>query len=112
MENKPSPDVVPQFVGGVLLSDEEQKKIWEWLPYRHQIKEAHLIYNGQKDGYNLHTLYRMSECELKKREHKRGVENPSVLVIKTGKKEIIGAYTSDAWHRTDHYFGAYPPASI
>lgn len=51
----------PQFFGGSLLTDEDKHQLWKWLPPRQQIKEAKLIYSGEKHGYNLHTLYRMSE---------------------------------------------------
>jgi len=88
-----------------LLEPSEKGLLWDWIPSRHRIKEARLIYSNRDDGYNLHTLLRHSEDELRKLEHKRGHESPSILLVKTGKQEIIGAYTSCGWQRLDSYIG-------
>eukprot|EP00282_Hemiselmis_andersenii_P007795 CAMPEP_0114112320 /NCGR_PEP_ID=MMETSP0043_2-20121206/2326_1 /TAXON_ID=464988 /ORGANISM="Hemiselmis andersenii, Strain CCMP644" /LENGTH=751 /DNA_ID=CAMNT_0001204415 /DNA_START=61 /DNA_END=2316 /DNA_ORIENTATION=- len=95
----------PMFNGGVLLTDEEKTMIWSWLPYRHQVKTAQLIYSGEQHGYSLHSLYRMSEQAVRPRELKRGHETPCVLIIKTSHKEVLGCFTSTHWHRQDHYYG-------
>jgi len=88
-----------------LLEPSEKSLLWDWIPSRHRIKEAKLIYSNRDDGYNLHTLLRHSEEMLRKLEHKRGQESPSILLVKTGKQEVIGAYTSCGWQRLDSYIG-------
>ena len=46
---------------GALLDADEEALVWQWVPARHRIRRAVLAYSGAKHGYNLHTLYRLSE---------------------------------------------------
>jgi len=93
-------------VGGKLLSKEEQQLIWSWLPIRQRLKDATLIYCSEKHGYNLHTLYRLSDQKIKEQEHRRGAaETASLLIIKTGRKEVLGVYTNVGWQHLEHYYG-------
>jgi hypothetical protein len=63
--------------------------IYQWIPARHRTKRAVLVFSGNRDGYNLHTLYRQSEkFQKEKLLHRKGCESASLLLIKTDKKEV------------------------
>jgi hypothetical protein len=42
---------------------------------------------------------------LHNNSHKRGFESASILLVKTGRKEVIGVYTSAAWQLVEKYEG-------
>lgn len=90
---------------GSLLDKDEQALLWQWIPARHRVKRATLVYSGTRHGYNLHTLYRLSDQVRENLQNRKGAETSSLMLIKTEKKEIIGSYTSTAWRHFDRYFG-------
>ena len=90
---------------GSLLDEDEQTLVWQWIPARQRVKKAVLVYSGKRHGYNLHTLYRLSDEIRHKYAHRKGFECASLMLIKTDKQELIGSYTSTAWRHYDRYFG-------
>ncbi len=93
------------MIQGLLLLPPPPAQLWQWIPARHRVKKAVLVYSGRRHGYNLHTLYRMSDEVRQRYEHRKGFECASLLLIKTDKQEVIGSYTSTAWRHYDRYFG-------
>lgn len=85
------------------LTYKELITIWHWLPERMTMANPELIYSSNEDGISMTTFYQRTEQY-----------EPTILVIKTTKSEIFGAYCSTSWAvrnlkddqgRRQHYFG-------
>ena len=70
-----------------ILTYKQLVTIWQWLPDRITLAgNPCLAYSTDNDGFSLTTFYNKSE-----------IYEPTVLVIKTVKGEIFGAYCSTSW---------------
>ncbi|XP_013388368.1 TBC1 domain family member 24 isoform X1 [Lingula anatina] len=87
-------------VGRIALADaktnvltlEQLQTIWSWLPYRMTVYQPELLFSTEEHGTSLITLYQ-------KIENKGAV----ILVIKTEKDEVFGAYCSNDWSERIQY---------
>ena len=52
---------LPNYKGGNLLTDYEIIHLWELLPNEYKIKNASIIYQAEKNGYNLPTILELEE---------------------------------------------------
>ena len=52
---------LPNYNGGDLLSDYEIIHLWELFPLEYKIKNANIIYQANKDGYNLPNILELEE---------------------------------------------------
>ena len=70
-----------------ILSYKQLVTIWKWIPERiTQSGTPSLAYSSDNDGFSLTTFYSKSE-----------IYEPTVLVIKTVKGDVFGAYCSTSW---------------
>jgi len=96
--------VVPiHHLNSDFLSKNDLITIWHWLPERMTMANPELIYSSNEHGISMTTFYQRTEQY-----------EPTILVIKTTKSEIFGAYCSTSWAvrnlkddqgRRQHYFG-------
>ena len=68
------------------LSKLQLEALWMWLPSRFQIKEAVIVFTTEQDGRSLRTFY--DKC---------GKEEATIMLIKTNKGEVFGAFLTHAW---------------
>ena len=61
INNKRNDFYLPTFKGGDLLMDYEIIQLWRVLPFEYKIKNATLIYQASKDGYNLPNIISMED---------------------------------------------------
>jgi len=80
------PAFVDRADNSVLTSD-MAKKIWGWIPHRLTLKRLTQLYTTETHGFNLTTMY--SRCEM---------YEPSLMIIKSSKDEVFGAYCTSAWY--------------
>jgi len=59
--------------------------IWEWLPYEVRNTNAYQLYTSKSDGWSLRTV-------LKKSEDYKDIFKGMLILIKTNKNTLIGAY--------------------
>ncbi|XP_072916180.1 TBC1 domain family member 24 isoform X1 [Hemitrygon akajei] len=69
-----------------IVSAKEMREIWSWIPERFALCQPMLIFSTMDHGYSLNRFY--SHCE--------GYE-PTIILIKTTKDEVCGAYLSTDW---------------
>jgi len=82
-----SPDAANQIVAmSDTLSYKQLQKLWLHIPERVTMVRPKLVFSSNNDGTSLRTFYLKSEHY-----------EPSLLVIKTRKGDIFGAYCSSAW---------------
>jgi hypothetical protein len=101
LSNKNNDYYLPFFKGGNLLTDYEIIHLWEILPFEYKIKNASLIYQASKDGYNLPNIIEMEEKYNKKTN--------ILLLIETMKGDKFGFISSDLIMHTDNQY--YRPSS-
>ncbi|XP_067123155.1 GTPase-activating protein skywalker-like, partial [Centruroides vittatus] len=86
-----------------ILSQEQIEILWSWLPSRITILTPQLVYSSNEHGCCLTAFYMKVDSW-----------EPTILIIKTNKNEVFGAYCSSDWatrHKQDHggnrqrYFG-------
>ena len=58
------------------------------------MREWKLLFSINKDGVSFHTFY----GNLKDRDN-------TVILIRDQKMKIFGAYMSEAWHKSLHFYG-------
>lgn len=76
------------------LSKLQLEALWVWLPQRLQIKEIQMIFTTEQHGRSLITFYNLCANE-----------EPTILLIKTQKDQVFGAFCSHAWRRSNQYYG-------
>lgn len=69
-----------------IVSAKEMREIWSWIPERFALSQPLLIFTTLDHGYSLNRFY--AHCE--------GYE-PTIILIKTTKDEVCGAYLSTDW---------------
>uniref|UniRef100_A0A6P8IVQ8 GTPase-activating protein skywalker-like n=1 Tax=Actinia tenebrosa TaxID=6105 RepID=A0A6P8IVQ8_ACTTE len=86
--------------GSDMLSATQWEKLASWLPEKIQIRHPFCLFSTQTDGCSIRTLY--NKCEN---------ETETIMLIKTSKGEIFGAYCSTSWSERNEapksltYFG-------
>lgn len=68
--------------------------MWSWLPSRFKICDPYLIFDSNRDGFNLNTLVNFS----------RETE-PNIMIIKTKTGEIFGAFMTSTLKYNSGYYG-------
>eukprot|EP01114_Cavostelium_apophysatum_P022674 TRINITY_DN8284_c0_g1_i1.p1 TRINITY_DN8284_c0_g1~~TRINITY_DN8284_c0_g1_i1.p1 ORF type:complete len:818 (-),score=205.70 TRINITY_DN8284_c0_g1_i1:106-2559(-) len=77
-----------------IIADEDFEQLWSWLPHKYCIKDPVLIYTSKKQGFSLKHFFNTVADEY-----------PSILIVKTNKNEIFGAFVSSPWEPNKGYFG-------
>ncbi|XP_019398307.1 PREDICTED: TBC1 domain family member 24-like isoform X1 [Crocodylus porosus] len=83
-----------------IVTAQEMRIIWSWIPERFSLFPPVLLFSTSDDGYSLQRFY--SCCE--------GYE-PTVLLLKTTREEVCGAFLSSDWNErkrsggTSSFFG-------
>jgi len=95
-ENKKDEYYLPTIKGGNLLTDYEKIHLWEILPQEYKIKNAELIYQASKDGYNLPNLIGLEENYNKKTK--------VLFLIETLKGDKFGFISSNLIMHTDNQY--------
>jgi hypothetical protein len=72
--------------GSIILSAKQIAQVWKWLPSRYQIMEMEVIYSTNIHGRRLMTLFDKIEFYAS-----------SIIVIKTMKNSIFGAFCAHPW---------------
>eukprot|EP00795_Rhopilema_esculentum_P012152 gene12152-2761_t len=101
-ESKEAERVISFDVSNIsdIISPDQWRNIISWLPVRIQLLKPTLAFTSDEDGFSLKTLYNKVE-----------EEDQTIIIIKTDKGEIFGAYLSmSLLHRKDSkkglaYFG-------
>lgn len=93
LNNERNDFYLPIFKGGNLLTDYEIIHLWEILPFEYKIKNASLIYQASKDGYNLPNIIEMEE--------KYNKNTNILLLIETEKGDKFGFISSNLITHTD-----------
>lgn len=94
------PDANPMFyrpnIEGVsgIIEIEDFDQIWAWLPEMYRHSDAMLLYNSEVDGYSIATMLDRCECG-----------GPSIMVLKTSKGAVLGAFSSHSYKVSPNYFG-------
>ena len=93
------PPPKPDKPSKIIRSEEHWFDLWQWLPERFQICVPQKIFEAETHGYNLMRLYEILE-----------ETEPFILLIKTIKNEVFGAYCSmsltNRFREGDlHFFG-------
>lgn len=73
-------------IGSTLVTPEQWQEIWGWLPTRITLQQPELIYTTAEHGTSLNTFFSRVDGE-----------EPTLLLIKTTRNEILGAYCSIDW---------------
>ena len=87
---------LPTFKGGNLLTDYEIIQLWKVLPFEFKIKNATLIYQASKDGYNLPNIIGM--------EDKYNKNTNILFLIETEKGDKFGFISSNIIMHTDNKY--------
>ncbi|GAV00098.1 hypothetical protein RvY_10995 [Ramazzottius varieornatus] len=69
-----------------ILSEDQFYTLWQWLPLRHRIAEPKLIFTSEEHGTSLLTFFQQTSSY-----------EPTLLLIKTHKDEVFGAFCSHSW---------------
>ncbi|KYO40810.1 TBC1 domain family member 24 [Alligator mississippiensis] len=83
-----------------IVTAQEMRIIWSWIPERFSLFPPVLLFSTSDDGYSLQRFY--SCCE--------GYE-PTVLLLKTTREEVCGAFLTSDWNErkrsggTSSFFG-------
>ena len=95
--NKRNQYYLPKVVGeGNILTDWEIVHLWEVLPYEFTILDMKLIFQGEKDGYNLKNILQLEETYSK-------VSN-ILFLIETNEDEKFGFVMNRLTMHTDNKF--------
>ena len=94
--NKKGEFYLPIVKGGNLLNEYEIIHLWEILPFEYKIKNASLIYQASKDGYNLPNLIGMEE--------KYNKNTIILFLIETEKGDKFGFISSNLIIHTDNKY--------
>ena len=95
--NKRNQYYLPKVVGeGNILTDWEIIHLWEVLPYEFAILDMKLIFQGEKDGYNLKNILQLEETYSK-------VSN-ILFLIETNEDEKFGFAMNRLTMHTDNKF--------
>ena len=95
--NKRNQYYLPKVVGeGNILTDWEIIHLWEVLPYEFAILDMKLIFQGEKDGYNLKNILQLEETYSK-------VSN-ILFLIETNEDEKFGFVMNRLTMHTDNKF--------
>lgn len=92
--------IVLQNLGCNTLTMDMLYTVWTWLPIRYAVSQPELLYTSEEHGTSLVTLYQRVESY-----------QPTVIVIKTTRDEIFGAFCATYWRdrrqggRNLSYFG-------
>lgn len=78
--------VILQNIGSNTLTVDLLYTIWNWLPSRCTVCQPELLYTSEEHGTSLVTLYQRVEHY-----------QPTIIVIKTTRDEIVGAFCSTYW---------------
>jgi len=76
-----------------ILSKRLLLSIWNELPYSLRIKDCHMIYSTESDGFSLQSIYNAGEKLLNK-NHNSEYDYISLIVIETLTNEIFGGIIS------------------
>lgn len=87
---------LPVFKGGDLLTDYEIIQLWKVVPFEYKIKNATLIYQASKDGYNLPNIISM--------EDKYNKNTNILFLIETQKEDKFGFISSNLIIHTDNKY--------
>jgi hypothetical protein len=79
-----------------IISKANWKVLWKNIPRIFQEFTANLIFSTEHHGFSLNTLYK--HCEK--------VKSPQLILIRTVKNEIIGAYLPESIHRSSNFYGS------
>ena len=87
---------LPYFKGGNILTDYEIIHLWELLPTEYKIRNASIIYQATKDGYNLPNILEL--------EHKYSKNTFILLLIQTTEGDKFGFVNSNLLvYKDNHY---------
>ncbi|XP_050388396.1 GTPase-activating protein skywalker isoform X2 [Patella vulgata] len=78
--------IILQHVGTSILNVEMIHLIWGWLPPRLAVCQPFLLYTSEEHGTSLRTLYSKIEDKTQ-----------TIIIIKTTRGEIFGAFCSAPW---------------
>ena len=87
---------LPYYKGGNLLTDYEIIHLWELLPMEYKIKNASIIYQATRDGYNLPNILEL--------ENKYNKNTYILFLIETTEGEKFGFVNSNILIHTDNNF--------
>ena len=87
---------LPYYKGGNLLTDYEIIHLWELLPMEYKIKNASIIYQATKDGYNLPNILEL--------ENKYNKNTYILFLIETTEGDKFGFVNSNLILHTDNNF--------
>ena len=87
---------LPYYKGGNLLTDYEIIHLWELLPMEYKIKNASIIYQATKDGYNLPNILEL--------ENKYNKNTYILFLIETTEGDKFGFVNSNILIHTDNNF--------
>jgi len=76
-----------------IINDDDFEVIWSFLPDRFHICDPKLLFYSENDGCSFKTLFRLAEKQ-----------HPTILLIKTTKDKIFGAFLVDDWVKNE-FFG-------
>jgi len=77
-----------------MITSDHFEILWNWIPQRFRIQDAQLLFKTYNDGYNLITL--LNRCEQR---------SPLLLILKTKKDRVFGAYLSSGLERSQKFYG-------
>ncbi|OTF82174.1 hypothetical protein BLA29_007705 [Euroglyphus maynei] len=80
--------IAPRKFKSSILSWNQLDVLWEWLPDTIYIKEPLIAFCSDENGNSLRTFY--SLC---------GDNEPTIILIKTIKNQIFGAFCSSSWSK-------------
>ncbi|KAH9418418.1 hypothetical protein DERP_011280 [Dermatophagoides pteronyssinus] len=93
--------IAPRRFKSSILSWNQLDILWEWIPERIYIQEPLIAFCSDENGNSLRTFY--SLC---------GDNEPTIILVKTIKNQIFGAYCSSSWskrldsgNRAGQFFG-------
>jgi len=92
-------DLVPVDESNVILNSVIASSIYTAIPKRYQIKRSMtLLYSLRLHGSSLRTFYSRSVFGS-------SFQQPQVLVIRDDMDNIFGAFVTEAFHTSNHYYG-------
>jgi len=77
-----------------LISEMEFEFLWSWLPHRYCTRDPALVFRTSVHGYSLTSFFNYV-----------GNHSPTILIIKTDKAEIFGAFVSHPWQKSKSFYG-------
>jgi len=92
-------DLVPVDDNSVILNSIIASSIYTAIPKRYQIKRSMtLLYSLRMHGSSLRTFYSRSVFGS-------SFQQPQVLVIRDDMDNVFGAFVTEAFHTSNHYYG-------